>query len=100
MATGAVRTGERLHSAGITYSNSSVAIPKESEVCNSGVAEDMEHILWRCRHAKMESVRSRFWEIRGTIANDTADLEDRRISSDPESWPGTLRTHGIMVKTT
>lgn len=98
LVTGAVRTGERLHSAGIKFKGTNEVIPLECQLCGGRTKEDIDHILWRCPHDDMEDERDKFKRILGNIAANVPNADERRILNDLELWPMCLRSHGLMPR--
>ena len=98
LITGAIRTCERLHSAGIKFKGTDKTVPAECQICEGNIVENNDHIFWGCQNPKQNEIRKRFLEILGKMANRTGDPEEARITRDPELWPKSLRTMGIMPK--
>jgi hypothetical protein len=98
LITGAIRTCERLHSADIKYKGTNQTVLAECQICEENVVENNDHIFWGCQNPKQKEIRKRLLETLGKIANRTSDPEEARITRDPELWPKSLRTMGIMPK--
>ena len=67
LVTGALRTGERLNSAGIKNRKGNT-IPKECELCCQNVTEDLEHIIWNCQNCEKKKIREKVLETLGKVA--------------------------------
>ena len=79
LVTGATRTGEGLHAAEITYK----VIPATCQLCNGGIVEDLEHIIWMCPHEGLEQHRGKFRTVLGKLARDAPAAEEQRITREP-----------------
>ena len=93
VVTGALRTHERLAAGGTVDTVTGQTFLPSCPLCGHHT-ENLEHIWWGCPYH--ENRRREFRNVLGTIIASAADPDDVRILSDPEQWPATLRTHGLM----
>jgi hypothetical protein len=69
LITGAIRTCERLHSAGIKYKGTDQTVPAECQICEGNIVENNDHIFWGSQNPKQNEIRKIFVEILGKMAN-------------------------------
>jgi ribonuclease HI len=98
LVTGALRTGQRLNSAGIKDRITGEVIPRHCVLCSCGDDETIEHVIWDCQCEEYCQIRRRFNDVLGKVVANTSNQEEKAFLTDPRQWPKCLRTHGLMPR--